>query len=724
MSLPLPELDDRRFDDLVAALHARLATQLPDLTPVAPGDPLHAVVDLFAWITETVLYRANRIPERQRIAFLNLLQVPLQPARPARGLVCVDALDTEAPLLRHGSGLRGKGQPFVTHGELQPAPVQLKVLVKRTLSAHQLTREGITLQQLRDQYGVEPKAFRPTSLMPGKDALSTTGSVDLAFHLALALPRPLVPKAALVRERLAGSLLNMGLTPPVAVDEAVAERLPVRRLVWELAWWADAKAHPEDVSWLPLEVVDDTSRGGRIRGVVRLRLPSRADFLKAPEGLDPQYAGMGDTPPEPPADLKKGELLCWLRLRAEEGPLDLGWIGVNAVVVRGQGLAQDVVIGAGTGRPDQTYALPHTDVEEASLRLEVQHLQVYEPWTRVDAFAGFGPSDRVFMVQGAEGRVRFGDGLQGARPGAGMRIRAASYRHGGGTKGNLPPGSIKELLVGSGHERVRQDLPTTGGMDRESVAEAERRIPAFLNHRDRAVTVDDFSAVARETPGRLVARADAVAGFLPGTGLSTIQRKRPGVVSVFVLPPAEPGLGNLPRATPDLLRAVHAHLSSHTLLGTELYVLSPQYVPVSLAISLDVTELERVQEILRAVEVALVSHLWPLAPGGSKGQGWPRKRSVELNELRTVAAKVEGVEAVNGARLFTQDLRTGRWREVLGGQPELALEDYQLPALMAIRLQLGEVTTPQPPEGFGPVTPGKKPSGSRPIPVPVLPELC
>ena len=58
---------------------------------IAPGDPVHSLIDLFAWYTETILYRANLIPERQRRVFLNLLQIPVRPARPARGVVCVDA---------------------------------------------------------------------------------------------------------------------------------------------------------------------------------------------------------------------------------------------------------------------------------------------------------------------------------------------------------------------------------------------------------------------------------------------------------------------------------------------------------------------------------------------------------------------------------------------------------------------------------------------------------
>ncbi|HGX93124.1 MAG TPA: putative baseplate assembly protein, partial [Candidatus Tenderia sp.] len=73
MSYPIPNLDDRRFDDLVAEATERMQRHLPEVTHLPPGDPAHAFIDLFSWLTETILYRANLIPERQRLAFLNLL---------------------------------------------------------------------------------------------------------------------------------------------------------------------------------------------------------------------------------------------------------------------------------------------------------------------------------------------------------------------------------------------------------------------------------------------------------------------------------------------------------------------------------------------------------------------------------------------------------------------------------------------------------------------------
>lgn len=75
MPITPPRLDDRGYDDLVAELLARVPAHTPEWTPQQVGDPGRTLLELFAWLADTVLYRANLIPERQRLAFLQLLAV-------------------------------------------------------------------------------------------------------------------------------------------------------------------------------------------------------------------------------------------------------------------------------------------------------------------------------------------------------------------------------------------------------------------------------------------------------------------------------------------------------------------------------------------------------------------------------------------------------------------------------------------------------------------------
>jgi baseplate J-like protein len=73
MPLPLPNLDTRRFDDLVAEMKALIPRYAPEWTNHNASDPGVTLIELLAWITEATLYRINRIPERTYLNFLSLL---------------------------------------------------------------------------------------------------------------------------------------------------------------------------------------------------------------------------------------------------------------------------------------------------------------------------------------------------------------------------------------------------------------------------------------------------------------------------------------------------------------------------------------------------------------------------------------------------------------------------------------------------------------------------
>jgi len=73
MPLPLPNLDTRRFDDLVAEMRALIPQYAPEWTNHNLSDPGMTLVDLLAWMTEATLYRTNRIPEATYLNFVALL---------------------------------------------------------------------------------------------------------------------------------------------------------------------------------------------------------------------------------------------------------------------------------------------------------------------------------------------------------------------------------------------------------------------------------------------------------------------------------------------------------------------------------------------------------------------------------------------------------------------------------------------------------------------------
>ena len=61
-------LDDLRFQELVSEARTRIVRHSPEWTEHNVSDPGITLIELFAWFTDILLYRINRIPERLHLA--------------------------------------------------------------------------------------------------------------------------------------------------------------------------------------------------------------------------------------------------------------------------------------------------------------------------------------------------------------------------------------------------------------------------------------------------------------------------------------------------------------------------------------------------------------------------------------------------------------------------------------------------------------------------------
>src|SRR6478672_9016024 len=80
MPLPLPNLDTRRWSDLVDEGRALIPRYAPGWTDHNVSDPGITLIDLLAWVIEADIYRVNRVPDSHRLKFLRLIGFP--PAAP------------------------------------------------------------------------------------------------------------------------------------------------------------------------------------------------------------------------------------------------------------------------------------------------------------------------------------------------------------------------------------------------------------------------------------------------------------------------------------------------------------------------------------------------------------------------------------------------------------------------------------------------------------------
>ena len=84
MVLPAPNLDDRKFQDLVDEAKRMIPRYCPEWTNHNLSDPGVALIELFAWMSEMILFRLNQVPDRLFVHFLNLVGIEPFPPSVAR----------------------------------------------------------------------------------------------------------------------------------------------------------------------------------------------------------------------------------------------------------------------------------------------------------------------------------------------------------------------------------------------------------------------------------------------------------------------------------------------------------------------------------------------------------------------------------------------------------------------------------------------------------------
>jgi predicted phage baseplate assembly protein len=702
MFVPLPNLDDRRWADLVDEGRSMIPVFAPTWTDHNAHDPGITLMEMLAWIAETDIYRVDRIPDSHLRTFLSLIGTGILPPSAAHSVVIftlkqgVNAVHLPATTLL----LSANGKFQLLH-DLTVQPV--------TIGGLQVESDGKLRDVTSDWQRGKPISLLGDDPKPGDsfyiglEGRGKRGS-SLSLHFQFAGDKAAAEARRQILDELAanssfgcGTLDGCGQTRPAPPAPTLSPHHSAA-LVWEV------QTGPN--TWQPIEAIDDTrsftlsgsvvlpsidtATGVRVGAIakplayVRARLASgSADaapvmdrvFVNAVEVEECTPASAEWTVATGVIAVGKAPLpgsFAWLLLEFDnsgnissleftsesEGALFVKVLAFKPATNAQQGrlIVEAIRIGTGSGAPHQRFTLrgPHVcgdklvvyTLEGGSARKARQR----------QSHLASGPADLDFVLEAEVAAVHFGDGQNGRVPPMGVPVIAVtSLTLGEG--GNAPANTICALDLGQHNaavlgdpksvaakfQRIENPDAAIGGSGEETLTHAEGRVIQLLEKQSRAVTLKDCETLALATPGTNIARAAALANQHPGFPCYSA----PGFITLVVVPYLPLGR---PVPSPGLLNAVSAYLHPRHVIGTRIVVTGPEYVEVGIIAAVKAFTGQSKVAIASAVDAALREFLDPLR-GGPDGTGWPLGRDVYISEVVEVMAGVPGVDHVLNLQL-------------------------------------------------------------------------
>ncbi len=586
MGLPVPNLDDKTFDQIVEDARLLISRFAPQWTDHNVHDPGITFIELFSWIAEMQHYQLNRITDDHKRAYLKLIGFCPHDRSPAKvditfadvtGITFVGAgtlFDTK---------LGDEKITFETEEDYYLVPVRISSIKskfdsKTADNTQANEKEGINYAPFGDSasQGAEIRVGLDSALPPGKDIALTV----YLFEEDLDLPG------------------SFGDEP----EEVIASV----SVVWEYL--------RRDEKWEPLTIKKDTTMSMTRSGKIILRGPAVM--------YEDEY--------------------YWIRCRLIKGQYEIipivSTILLNTISASQIETVKNEELIPGTGSPGHKVLLKKKPVIIGCLSIEVRNSDgKWEEWFEVDTFEDSAPDDRHYMIDSEEGEVMFGNGLNGLVPAESRDIRAGVYKTTLGSKGNIPAGLAFRVSNIAG-KNLKE---ATGGQDPETVEQTIARARRDFKTPYRAITSHDYEQLAIATPGLRVDRAKALPDYHPQFPCIKI----PGRVSVVVVPLSRKGRKAMPVAGDGFLKTVENHLNRHRLVTTDIHVIGPVYVKVSVKCTVYVKKKSGPEKVEERLIRELNSFLDPLQ-GGPDKNGWPFGRPVFPSEIYQLIDKVEGVNYV------------------------------------------------------------------------------
>jgi predicted phage baseplate assembly protein len=704
MFVPLPNLDDRRWTDLVDEARALIPVYSPGWTDHNESDPGITIVEMLGFVTDGDIYRVNRVTDSHTLAFLALIGVAPYPPLPASAAVQFVLNSGAVPQLLPATTELDAAMLDGNHGKFRLLN-QISAL-PAVISAVQIQSGGKFRDATGDWTHNKPIPIFGSNPQPGDalylgfdGALNAGDVLNLYFGFQGEAASPAERQRILDEEQS-----RMQACPPWQACGAQAPAPITLRISPHHSAQVEWEAQTQAGIWQPLNAADDT-RSMTLSGLVSLTIVPPAALRTGAVAAPLRYircrfvSGSFDAAPVALRILENtGEAEqsspVWQRWPIAPGVVAAGapatpdrpsWLqlsfdplgriasltfasaadaAIPAVVLAykpatglqaGSLTVEAALVGNATGAPNQLYKLPGPELCAGSLAVYTIESDGPKSWTPVASFVASAASDTHYVTDAENAEILFGDGQNGRVAPAGAAIITVT-RITNGAAGNVAARAIATLDTGPHNtalfdvaaasaalQSVQNPDAATGGAEQETIAHAEGRAALLLGQPERAVTLQDCEELALETPGTAIARAAAIANYCPGLPCYSA----PGFITVVIVPSLPLGR---PVPSAGLISAVSAYLNRRRVIGTRIEISGPDYLEVAVNATVKAGTGQNKATVHDSIVAALQKFLDPLG-GGPDGTGWPLGRGVYISEILETMAGVAGVDYVVSVQL-------------------------------------------------------------------------
>lgn len=638
MALEAPRLDDRAFKDLVNEARQRIALYCPEWTDHNLSDPGITLIELFAWMTDIVLYRLNRVPDKHYIKFMELIGIRLEEAQAARVPVTFWLTAPQPDIFKINAGTevatpRTDDEPAIVFSTDRPAEILVPEL-KYVLTSRE-SGEGRIFEQSNVstlQSGLTGVRIFSSTPPANDDAIYFGFEQDLSHHI-------------------------LGIY--VEVDRAEGAGIDPNNppYVWEVLTTG------ANQNWVTVDIDMDSTMAMNVNGWIKLFLPSlrraQRDNITA-YWLRCRLNVKEAQSEEERANQARYDVSPTIR-RIQVSSWGITVDTTNITQVKGE------VLGRSDGSPGQIFYLEHTPVVP---RTGQEYLMVRtsdgreERWYEVSDFSTSTADDRHYTIDGQTGELRLGPALRqrdgqmkryGAIPPQGAMLVMSGYRYGGGMVGNVANNTLRVLKTALPYiAKVSNRIAASGGLDAETLENAKQRVPGHLRSLRRAVTAADYEYLTQEAVPGMVGRVHCMQPPQTSRGeVRLLVIPRVPRISGFIAPEAL-------MLSEDVRETILRYLDERRLLSTLLDVTHPSYQWVKTEVRFRASRHADFETVRRAIENKLFEFLNPLI-GGHDGKGWQFGRDLFAGDVLSVLLATPGVDYIRSVTLFPTDYVNGEF---------------------------------------------------------------